>query len=294
MLKRNVAFRDLTILVLHHRTPDLLTLCLEKVATAAPGARVLVVDSSPLHERPGLAPDTEVLEVPNHSFAHMLNCGLKQVSTTYAAHLNADVFVQPGTLRRLLEVVKQTGVGLVGPTVRTPGGAWQAQGLGYRGHYARLARSPKGWTEVPWVSGCMQLVRLAAVAEVGGLDPSLRFYNEDMEWCFRLRRSGWACRLVSAEVVHLGGAATPKDPRFLVEGYRGGYKLSQRYHGRAYRTLHRSAVELQSTWEARFSRDPVRRQAATQINELFQAGTFDESPFGETLTDDNPLFPRRF
>ena len=64
---------------------------LEKLADFAPGARVIVVDSSPPDETPRVT--AELLKVPNHSFAHMLNCGLKLVKTPYAAHMNADVFL---------------------------------------------------------------------------------------------------------------------------------------------------------------------------------------------------------
>ena len=264
----------LTLLVMHYRTPDVLRACLEKLAAFAPNTRVIVIDSSPPDETPSV--ETELVKVPNHSFAHMLNCGLKRVQTPYVAHLNADVFIEPETLPQLLAAVQQPGVGMVGPTVRTPDGKLQNQGLPYRRHYRRLNRSTQA-VSVPWLSGCLQLVRMEAVAAVGGMDASLRFYNEDMEWCFRFRRTGWACHLVKTEVLHL-------------EGYRGGYKLSQRYHGAVYQGLHRGVVRAQSAWDKRFSRDPVQQQAAAQISEMFRSGEFDESPFGEILTDSNPRF----
>ena len=273
--------KNLTLLVLHYRTPDVLSECLERLARYAPDVRVVVLDSSPADETPHVK--TELLKVPNHSFAHMLNCGLKLVKTPYTAHLNADVFIGSETLPQLLEVVQRPGVGMVGPTVRTPDGRLQNQGLPYRRHYRRLNRSARTSIPVPWLSGCLQLFRTETVAAVGGMDASLRFYNEDMEWCFRFRRAGWACHLVKTEVLHLGGSSTPKDPRFIVEGYRGGYKLSQRYHSTIYQGLHRTAVKAQSAWDKRFSRDPVQRQAAVKISEMFRSGRFDESPFGETL-----------
>ncbi len=283
-----MADNTLTLLVMHYRTPDVLETCLEKLAAFAPGVRVIVIDSSPPDETPHVK--VELLKVSNHSFAHMVNCGLKQVETPYAAHLNADVFIRPETLPRLLEVVKQPGVGMVGPSVRTPNGELQNQGLPYRWHYAKLNRSAHTAIPVPWLSGCLQLFRTEAVATVGGMDASLRFYNEDMEWCFRFRQVGWACRLVKTEVLHLGGASTPKDSRFILEGYRGGYKLSQRYHGAVYRGVHRGVVRAQSSWDKRFSRDPVQQQVAAQIGEMFRRNEFDESPFGETLNEANLHF----
>ncbi len=166
----------------------------------------------------------------------------------------------------------------------------QGQGLPYRWHYARLERAKQNSVSVPWLSGCLHLVRAEAVAAVGGMDASLRFYNEDMEWCFRLRRAGWACRLVETDVLHLGGSSTPRDPRFIVEGFRGGYRLSQRYHGAVYQQAHRAVVRLASGWNKRFSRDPVQWRAAEQVEEMFRRGEFDESPFGESLSSTNSEF----
>lgn len=281
-------FDKLTVLVIHYRTPALLETCLAKLTASVPGARVIVIDSSPPGETPAL--NVETLTVPNHSFAHTLNCGLKGSKTPYVAHMNADVFVSEETFPALLKAVQRPGVGMAGPRARTQDGRLQQQGLPYRRHYARLEHSRQNSLPVPWLSGCIQLLRAEAVAAVGGMDASLRFYNEDMEWCFRLRRSGWACQLVKTDVLHLGGSSTPKDPRFIIEGYRGGFKLSQRYHSVLYQQLHRAAVRFISGWDATFARDPVQRQAATQIGEMFRRGDFNESPFGETLSDANPKF----
>ena len=281
-------FDELSILVIHYCTPDLLQACLARLESSAPSARIIVVDSSPQEEVPDFG--VETLRVPNHSFAHALNCGLKRADTPLVAHLNADVFVEDETFPKLLKAVQEPGVGMVGPQARTRDGLLQNQGVPYRRHYARLGRRKQDSVSVPWLSGCLQLVRAEAVAAVGGMDASLRFYNEDVEWCFRFRRAGWACRLVKTDVLHLGSSSTPKDPRFIVEGFRGGYKLSQRYHGPVYGHLHRAAVRLMSGWDKRFSRDPVQRQAAEQVGEMFRRGEFDESPFGETLSETNPEF----
>lgn len=270
---------DLSIVVVHYRTPDVLKTCLDKLAAAAPGVRLVVVNSGPPRDVAGL--EVETLNVPNHSFAHSVNCGLKLVTTPYAAHLNADVYVTEETFPKLLGVLKNPGIGMVGPRARTPDGRLQDQGVPYRRHYARLGRETS--VPVPWLSGCLQVVKMAAVAAIGGLDASLRFYNEDTEWCYRFRGAGFACHLVATDVLHLGGASTPDDPRFIVEGFRGGYKLSQRFHGNVYQGLHRAVVRGLSGWNRRFSRNPAQRQAAAQIETMFRQNDFDDSPFGETL-----------
>jgi len=282
---------DLSLLVIHHRTPQLLEACLERLARFAVGARVIVVDSGPAEELGALrALGAPILHVPNHSLAGVVNEGLKHARTPLVAHLNADVMVGADTFPKLVRALEPPHVGMVGPLARTPTGRLQDQGLPYRLHYARLERSREGSVPVPWLSGCMQLLKREVVSEVGGMNASLRVYNEDLEWCWRLRRAGWACHLAQAEVLHVGGASTPKDPRFLVEGYRGGFVLSRRYKSAAYRALHRTFVLAQSAAGRRLARSEVEREAFRQIYEMFRRGTFDESPFGETLREINPAF----
>ncbi|ADI14236.1 glycosyl transferase family 2 [Truepera radiovictrix DSM 17093] len=284
-------FEALTILVIHHRTPQLLGECLTRLARYAVGARVIVVDSGPPSERPALRErllGAELLGVPNHSLAHAVNCGLRLVRTPFVAHMNADVWVTPETFPALLAALEPTEVAMTGPVARTADGRRQHQGPTYTLLYRRLAaqRGEPASLPVPWLSGCLQVLKWRAVAHVGGMDASLRFYNEDMEWCFRLWRAGWTCRLVATEVVHLGGASTPRDPRFLIEGYRGGYRLSQRFRGPLYRALHRSAVLAQSALLRRWGREAHTRAAFDAIFEMFRHQQFDRSPFGATLGSD--------
>ncbi len=284
---------SLGLIVVHHRTPELLQACLERVARFAPGADVLVVDTGPEGAAPvGRFGDVRLVHTSNHSLAHAVNVGLKSwletSSRPFAAHLNADVMIGADTLPALQSVLERENVGVVGPRVVTPEGAWQNQGLPYRRHYRRLARvsGPAGSApsvSVPWLSGCLQMTRRDVVERVGGMNSTLRFYNEDMEWCWRMRAAGFECRLVGTTALHIGGASTPAATPFLVEGYRGGYRLSEMYKPPLYRALHRAVVRAEAGWKAGFSKDARQRDAYKGVLKLF--GGEWSSPFGETLED---------
>ena len=205
-----VTASQLSIVVIHHRTPDLLQGCLARLGRFAPEADVLVVDTGPESESAALVESFQgvrFLNTRNHSLAHAVNVGLKdwlETSRPFVAHLNADVMVEADTLSALLGVLELSEVGMVGPRVVTPGGAWQNQGFPYRRHYRRLARAAASArtssidppsanapsVDVPWLSGCLQMTRRDVVARVGGMNSTLRFYNEDMEWCWRVRAAG--------------------------------------------------------------------------------------------------------
>lgn len=291
-----VAASDLDVVIVHHRTPTLLARALEPLAAQRPDATVVVVDTaldpSLPHQLDRAHPRLRWVAAPNHSYAHAVNVGLRATDAPFVALMNADVEVGPTTLADLLDPFDDPTVALTGPLARTPAGRLQDLGLPYRWHVARLrwaaGRADRGRpvaVDAPWLSGCLLVVRRAAVERVGGMDGSLRFFNEDMEWAQRLRAAGYRCRLVATEVVHVGGAATPPDARFLVEGLRGGYALTRRGRPRWFRAAHRWAIAGFATIAAGAARTPARRATWREVHRRFQGHDLDASPFGATLAE---------
>ncbi len=281
---------ELTVVVVHHRTPEALATCLARLTASTQPVRIVVVDTAPdeavLAPLRARHPDVLTLAAPNHSYAHAVNVGLAHADGAFAAHMNADVFVEPGTFARLLGALRgDPDAGVAAPLARTPQGRRQDHGLLYHRHYLRLGLRPGGSVRVPWLTGCLQIVRRTVLERVGGLDASLRFYNEDLEFCLRARAAGFACLLVDTPVLHLGGASTPPDGAFLVEGVRGGYQLSRRYLPRPARLAHRAGLALWGTLGSAFARAPQRRAALARIAAMARAGRFDDAPFGATLAE---------
>jgi len=280
------AHEDLTVAVIHYQTPELLRRCLPLVRTAAPKAKLLVIDTS---ERDPLEPadldpalGARLIRQPNHSYAAAVNRGIVETTTSRFVQMNADVLVEPQTFHHLARAIDATGAAMAGPLPYTEGREPQNQGLPYRWHQRRARR--RGITAVPWLSGCLQYLRTDAIGRVGGMDESLRFYNEDLEWCLRLRRAGEQCVLVDTPVVHIGGASTTTAVKPLVEGFRGGFQVTRRYYGPLATLAHRYAVLAYASLKSRTSRDEQEREAFAQIRRMFWRGNFDESPFGETLS----------
>jgi N-acetylglucosaminyl-diphospho-decaprenol L-rhamnosyltransferase len=285
---------QLEIAVIHHRTPTLLARCLEALAAHAGDVRVRVVDTafdpSLPRQLDGVHGRLSWTSTENHSLAAAVNVALKASARPCLLHMNADVIVGATTIDDLLAALADPRVAMAGPLALTEAGIPQDLGLPYRRHYARLraASRPGGAAaiDVPWLSGCLQLVRREAVLAVGGMDASLRFYNEDLDWCLRLRRAGWRLRLVSSEVVHVGGASTPPGDRFLAEGLRGGYVVSRRYAPPPLRVLHRAGVLAAAEIARRMARGEGRRRAWSDVAQRFRSADLERSRLGATLTDD--------
>jgi GT2 family glycosyltransferase len=299
-----VAVPALEVVVVHHRTPTLLARTLERLAVHRPDAPVLVVDTALDASLPrqleGVHPSLRWCTAANHSYAHAVNVGLKGTRAPLVAVMNADVEIGERTLSDLTAPFDDAAVALTGPLARTPNGRIQDQGLPYRWHVARLrwasrrARrpadpGPTAAVAVPWLSGCLVVVRRSAVARVGGMDGGLRFFNEDVEWAQRFRDGGDRCLLVATEVLHVGGAATPPDGRFLVEGLRGGFALTRRRAPRWARAAHRWGVAGYASLAELATRDAARRATWTEVRRRFARHDLDASPFGPTL--DAPAAP---
>lgn len=280
----------LGIVVVHHRTPAaLLDRVMARLATAAPQARVVLVDTggddavSPRADWPG---ELEVISGENHSYSRALNMGARRLTGRRLVLMNADVLVEHDTFSRLLaafEADRDTGV--VGPLALTTQGRPQDLGLPYRLVYARAATAGVAGAPAPWLSGCLQLVDRELFDSLGGYDESLRFFNEDLDFCLRVRRAGRRCRLVATPVVHVGGVSTPADPAFHVEGRRGGYLLTKRYRSPLYALLHRGFLRGEALLGGWLARDDAERRRHAAMARLLASGEWETSPFGVTLDD---------
>jgi GT2 family glycosyltransferase len=283
------------IAVVHHRTPAVLARALGRLARFAPDLPVRVLDTAP---EPGAAervrdahPGARLEAVPNHSYAAAANRALRDATGPLVAVMNADVMIAADTLPGLTAPFHDPAVAVTGPLARTPDGALQDQGLPYRLATGALrGRGAHAVREVSWLSGCLFVARTAAARDAGGLDATLRFGNEDLEWCLRLRSRGWRCLLSAVEVEHLGGASTPDAGRFLVEGLRGGMVIARRHHGPLRSGAQRAAVGAYAAVRARAGRREARPTWAA-VERMMRRGAFGASPFGATLADDAPGFP---
>lgn len=285
---------DLDIVVVHYRTPDLLRECLVRLRASAPAANVMVVDTAPdaavLEALAREFPAVRVTTTENHSYSHSVNVGARATDGQLFALMNADVLVEEASFADLVTaLVRDPTTAAVGPVALDGRGRRQDLGLAYRLNYARAARAWRtGDTTgvvVPWLSGCLQLIRRSAFEEVGGYDRSLRFANEDLDFCLKLRQRGHFLRLVDSRVTHVGGTSTPNHPAFLAEGRRGGYIISRRYQSRVVQTLHRAYLEIETWFGQRCAPTPEARRASEMVAAMLRDDSWDDSPFGATLDD---------
>jgi len=92
--------------------------------------------------------------------------------------------------------------------------------------------------------GAAMLFRRDVVEQTGGFDLDYRMYVEEIDWCMRVKRAGWAVFCVpSAQVVHYEGQSTRQvRPQMVVALWRSRFLLFDRFYSRAFRWAARRIV----------------------------------------------------
>ncbi|RMH83801.1 MAG: hypothetical protein D6683_02105, partial [Actinomyces sp.] len=160
------------------------------------------------------------------------NQGVAAGHAPYVALLDSDARLHPDTLVRLVAALTP-GVGLAAPVFddqapeasagRAPGLTRKvARVLGLTDTYAPGQPGHGGVWEVEFAIGACQVFRRCAFEAVGGLDESIFYGPEDVDFCLRLGAAGWRS-------VQVAGAACHHPPR-----RRNRHLLSRRglAHGR--------------------------------------------------------------
>ncbi len=233
-----MSFTRVTVVVPSWNTRELLALCLESVISTGEGVdcEILVVENASSDGSAELArgfhPSVRLIENANNvGFARACNQGIAASRAPYLLFLNSDARLLPGTLSALVELATlHPRCGVAGVQVRDGSGGFQASharfpswsqellmlsGLGrllcgstYPSHGPDEAR---GARSVDWVSGACLFGRRAALDAVGGFDEDYFMYGEEMDLCYRMRRSGWEVWYEpAARAIHLGGGSSSR------------------------------------------------------------------------------------
>ena len=231
----------LAAVIVSYNTVALLRDCLASLANCRLPMRVVVVDNASHDGSAAMVratfPAVELIEAGcNAGFAGGTNLGLAALGALpeYLLLLNPDTVVHPDAIEAMVDFLAQhPRVGLVGPRLLNPDGTPQAAAFRFPtltmtaldlfppGEVlpGRLygswwhGRYPQDGGEAPFpidhpLGACM-LVRGATLALVGSLDAGYFMYSEEIAWCWRIRRAGWAIwQVPAAKVTHVGGAAT--------------------------------------------------------------------------------------
>lgn len=176
-------------------------------------------------------PTIKIIKNPkNLGYTKAMNQGLRISKGEYSVQLNPDVVVNQGTFQTLKRWMDDhPEVGICIPKVLNQDGSFQKQcRRGFArplevfayflkldrlfpnnktlGNYVKTYLPEDGIAEVDAVSGSCMMIRKEVIQDIGYLDERFFAYQEDTDFCFRAKNSGWKVYyLPIASVIHQGG-----------------------------------------------------------------------------------------
>lgn len=233
----------LSVVIPTFNTAAMTLACCASVVAALPaeGEVIVVDDASSDDTVPRIReafPEIVVLRQPrNRGFSSSANLGAAASRGELILVLNSDTRMAQGTLDAFLAAFEQdAALGVAGAQLVNADGSpqWSAGPIptmpwllvmvsgvaSLLRPFRRARRSTAG--NVGWVSGAAMMFRRRTWDVAGPFREDVRFYAQDLDFCVRARRGGWAIRLLphvrvehrhGATIAH--GAALPYAPDLL-------------------------------------------------------------------------------
>jgi N-acetylglucosaminyl-diphospho-decaprenol L-rhamnosyltransferase len=198
-------------------------------------------------------PAVQLVESENRGLGAGWNTGLRETTSAWVLLLNADAWMTPGSLDRLVDFAEtQPRAAVVGPRLRNPDRTLQRSVRGYptvwrlATEYLFLRKlAPRSSAlnafyaggfdhdevrSVEVVMGACMLLRRQAIDEVGECDEDYFLFSEETDWCFRFHEAGWdVVFFPGAECVHVRGAS--HSGRLYRENLRGHLLFLSKHRG---------------------------------------------------------------
>ncbi|HET7454574.1 MAG TPA: glycosyltransferase family 2 protein [Solirubrobacterales bacterium] len=185
---------------------------------------------------------------------------MREAEGKYCLLLNEDSELRPGAVEALLEVMeREPKAAAATPQLLDSDGkpvpcAWRFPGVGtalagalFLHRRLTVQSSGNAVRSVDWAQSSALMVRRAAAASVGFMDPEFFVYYDECDFAKRLREAGWHSLYVpGAEAVHHDQLSTDlaKGLPRIVEFHRNRNLYMRKHHGRAGAL----AVRLLTAW----------------------------------------------
>ncbi len=251
---------DLSIIIVNYRTYDLTKKAIESIVNEdhSFNYEIYLVDNASndgslekLKKDFSKESDDNLIKfianTENKGFAHANNQAIKQISSEYVLLLNSDTIVVDNCLEKCIRYMEANdSIGALGCKVILPDGKldkacrrsfpdvnvsfYRMTGLSYLfpnskrfGRYNLTYLDENGTYEVDSLVGAFMMVRIKTIHQVGLLDEDFFMYGEDIDWCHRIKSSGWRIMYYGdVKIIHYKGASNSKKqkPKLLYEFYR--------------------------------------------------------------------------
>ncbi|HUW22009.1 MAG TPA: glycosyltransferase family 2 protein [Candidatus Bathyarchaeia archaeon] len=235
----------LSIIILSFNTCRLLKNCLKSLYENSPelNFEVIVIDNNSQDESvkmlKELYPRVRLfVNKKNLGFARGNNQGIRKARGNYVLFLNSDTLVHRKALIMMVNYLRANNqAGVIGCRLLNIDGSnqssaglfpylWVTAVMLFKEHF-RPSDSVRGSFDkikkVDWVMGAAMMLKKKVLDEVGVFDEHIFMYMDELELCYRIKRTGYEVVFYpEAKITHLGRGSSEtgkKDP--ILNIYRG-------------------------------------------------------------------------
>lgn len=264
---KEVAILDISIIIVNYNTKKLTMECIKSIydSNIVSAFEIILVDN---HSTDGsvsavkeIFKDVQVVaNQENVGFSKANNIAIDLSNGRYVLLLNSDTIVKNGTIDTMVQFMDEhKDIGASGCKVVLPDGTldkachrgfptpsasfYYISGLARRfpnnsrfSGYHLSHLNMDDIHEVDCLVGAFMLVRREAISQVGLLDETFFMYGEDIDWCYRIKESGWKIYYhPHVEIIHYKGASSRKKPfKIVYEFHRAMYLFHRKHYSKRY------------------------------------------------------------
>ncbi|PJC57545.1 MAG: glycosyl transferase, partial [Ignavibacteria bacterium CG_4_9_14_0_2_um_filter_37_13] len=231
---------DLSIIIVNYNVKEFLQNLLTSLSKAVANlsSEIIVVDNGSDDGSVELLRNkfpqvTLISNEENLGFSKANNLGLRIAKGKNLLLLNPDTIVQEDTFEKLIKFFEEhQDAGMIGCKILNPDGTLQlACRRSFPGPWTSFCKVsglstmfPKSKIfarynltfldedqsyEVDAISGSFMMVRREVFENIGGLDEQFFMYGEDLDWCYRVQKTGWKVYYVhETTIIHYKGEST--------------------------------------------------------------------------------------
>jgi len=177
-----------------------------------------------------------IVNEKNLGFSKANNIGLKYTKGKYILLLNPDTIVQEDTFEKMINFFERTpDAGMAGCKILNPDGTLQlacrrsfpgpwtsfckVTGLSnlfpnsrFFARYNLTYLNENETYEVDAISGSFMMIKREAFEKVGNLDEQFFMYGEDLDWCYRMQKTGYKVYYAhNTTIIHYKGESTKRS-----------------------------------------------------------------------------------
>jgi len=254
--------KKLSIIIVNYNVQDFLLHTLESIKRAVINIsyEIFVVDNASVDGSVEMIknkfPDVRLIENQlNRGFAAANNQAMKESSGEYIVLINPDTVVQEDTFTKLINFMEDhPDAGAATCKILNPDGTFSVDSrhsiptpmtafwkqIGFHRLFPKskvFARYNLTYLDeneiypVDAISGSFMFIRRSAVEEVGYLDEDYFMYCEDVDYCYRITRSGWKIYYAPvSDIIHYKGESTKKNNLDYVLNFNKSLYLFYKKH----------------------------------------------------------------